>query len=151
MSAGLQVLIADDRRSARLGMRALLSTRPEVEGTLEAISGGDAVRLVEEGRPDVVLMDVRMPGLDGLEATKIIKSSWSEVKVIVLSMSRSYETAARDAGADGFLLKGCPTEELIQAIVRPVLDDRPQQRATHELGHLTGPSAAELGKSTASS
>ena len=119
MHRDTRVVIADDRRSARLGLRALLSTRTEVASTLEATSGLEAVRLVEQFRPDVVLMDVRMPGLDGLQATALIKSRWPEVRVIVLSMSSSYRSAALDAGADRFLLKGCTSEELFEAILSP--------------------------------
>jgi len=102
MEQRIQVLIVDDRSCSRDGLKALLSTVrhcsaepstkshseawPEVEVVGEAANGREAVRLVEECRPNVVLMDVRMPVMDGLEATRLIKERWPEVKVIVLTI-----------------------------------------------------------------
>jgi DNA-binding NarL/FixJ family response regulator len=97
-------------------LRALLATWPEVEVVGEASDGQEAVRLVEECRPNVVLMDARMPGMDGLEATRLIKDGRPEVKVVVLTMYATYRADALAAGADAFLLKGCPAEELLEAI-----------------------------------
>lgn len=116
MKQRIQVLIADDRLRCRDGLRALLANWPTVEVVCEAANGWEAVRLVEERQPDVVLMDVRMPVLDGLEATRIIKSRWPEVKVVVLTMYAMYRADALAAGADGFVLKGCPSEDLLEAI-----------------------------------
>ena len=112
----MRVLIADDRSRSRDGLRALLATWPEVEVVGEAADGQEAVRLVEECRPNVVLMDARMPGMDGLEATRLIKDGWPEVKVVVLTMYATHRAGALAAGADTFLLKGCPAEELLEAI-----------------------------------
>ena len=112
----MRVLIADDRSRSRDGLRALLATWPEVEVVGEAADGQEAVRLVEECRPNVVLMDARMPGMDGLEATRLIKDGRPKVKVVVLTMYASYRADALAAGADAFLLKGCPAEELLEAI-----------------------------------
>ena len=126
MGLPMRVLIADDRPRSRDGLRALLATVrlsahgeawPEVEVVGEAADGEEAVRLVEECRPDVVLMDVRMPAMDGLEATRFIKGRWPEVKVIVLTMYATYRAEALAAGADAFLVKGCPAEELLEAIL----------------------------------
>ena len=117
MEQRIQVLIADDRPRSRDGLKALLATWPEVEVVGEAADGQEAVRLVEECRPDVVLMDVRMPSMDGLEATRLIKGRWPEVKIIVLTMYPSYRADALTAGADAFLIKGCPAEELLEAIL----------------------------------
>jgi YesN/AraC family two-component response regulator len=89
---------------------------PDVEWVGEAEDGCEAVELVAEQRPDVVLMDVRMPGMDGLEATRRIKGRQPGVKVIVLSMYAEYLTEALAAGADIFLLKGGSSETLRSAI-----------------------------------
>jgi DNA-binding NarL/FixJ family response regulator len=114
----VRVLIADDQRPTRQGLRALLALLPHpVEVIGEAANGQDAVRLTIANRPDVVLMDMRMPVMDGLEATRRIKSQWPEVKVIALSMYPLYRAQAHAAGADVFLLKGCTAEELQAAIV----------------------------------
>lgn len=117
MTMQTRVLIADDRRPSRSGLRAVLTVRPEIEIVGEAADGREAVQLVEECRPDVVLMDARMPVMDGLEATRLIKDRWPEVKIIVLTMYAFYRANALAAGADGFLVKGCAAEELLEAIL----------------------------------
>jgi DNA-binding NarL/FixJ family response regulator len=117
MKQHTRVLIADDCPHSRDGLHALLVTQPEVEIVGEAADGQEAVRAVEECRPDVVLMDARMPVMDGLQATRLIKDRWPAVKVIVLTMYRSYQAGALAAGADAFLLKGFPAEELLEAIL----------------------------------
>jgi DNA-binding NarL/FixJ family response regulator len=112
-----KVLIADDNMRARLGLRALLALRPEIAVVGEVADGGEAVRMVRDGQPDVVLMDVRMPQMDGLEATRQIKGRWPQVKVVVVSMYASHRAEALAAGADAFLVKGCPAGELLAAIL----------------------------------
>ena len=114
----IRVLIADDRLSSRNGLKALLATQPGIEIIGEAADGQEAVQLVEQCRPDVVLMDVRMPVTDGLEATRIIKDRWPEVKIIVLTMYPSHQAEALAAGADAFLVKGCSAEDLLEAILQ---------------------------------
>jgi DNA-binding NarL/FixJ family response regulator len=123
----IRLLIADDAPRSRNGLRALLATfrlnnmtvrpAPEVEVVGEAADGQEAVRMVEQCRADVVLMDARMPTLDGLTATRLIKKRWPKVKVVVLTLYDSYRAEALAAGADAFLLKGCPPEELLEAIL----------------------------------
>ena len=73
-------------------------------------------KMVEQQHPDVVLMDVRMPGLSGLEATRLMRASWPDIQIILMSFYGVHRTEALNAGADSFLLKGCPPEELLKAI-----------------------------------
>jgi DNA-binding NarL/FixJ family response regulator len=112
-----KVLIADDNERARNALRALLAMRQEIEIVGEAADGRQAVQMVRERQPDVVLMDARMPHMDGLEATRQIKARWPEVRVVVVTMYASHRTEAQAAGADGFLRKGGPVEELLSAIL----------------------------------
>jgi DNA-binding NarL/FixJ family response regulator len=116
MERPVRVLIADDRWVTRRGIRALLSQLPQIEIVGEAADGQESVDMVASCRPDVVLLDVQMPVMDGLEATRRIKSRWPSVRVVVLTMYARYRTLALDAGADVFLLKGGTTEELQEAI-----------------------------------
>ena len=116
MSQKRRVLIADDQQPTRQGLRALLTLLPDIEWVGEAADGREAVDLVIERRPDVVLMDVRMPVMDGIEATRRIKSQSPEVNVIILTMYGDYQAEALAAGADEFLVKGGPTEILHRAI-----------------------------------
>ena len=113
----IRVLIADDRPWARAGLRALLSTRSEIEVVGEAADGREALGLVEVQRPDVVLLDAQMPVLDGLETTRLIKARWPEARVIVLTMHAAYRSEALAAGADRFLVKGGPTTQVFDAIL----------------------------------
>jgi DNA-binding NarL/FixJ family response regulator len=117
MKQRIRVLIADDQQPTRQGLSALLTLCPEIELVGEAADGLEAVQLVAKHRPDVVLLDMRMPIMDGLEATRRIKKQWSEVKVIGLTMYNRYKNLAISAGVDAFLIKGCPTETLLDAIL----------------------------------
>lgn len=112
----IRVLIVDDRLRSRDGLRALLSTWPQIEVIGEARDGREAVLLVEKCQPQVVLMDARMPGMDGVNATRLIKARWPSIKVIVLTIYAAYRASALAADADAFLIKGCPAEELFKTI-----------------------------------
>jgi DNA-binding NarL/FixJ family response regulator len=111
-----RVLIADDNARARLGLRVLLALSPKVEVVGEAADGLEVLDLARDCRPDVVLMDVRMSRLDGLEAARQLKTDWPEIRIILTSMAAIHRARALATGADAFLLKGCPTEELLAAI-----------------------------------
>ena len=117
MERPVRVLIADDRWVTRQGIRALLSQFPQVQVVGEAADGQESIDLVPLCHPDVVLLDVQMPIMDGLEATRRIKSRWPSVRVVVLTMYARYRSPALAAGADVFLLKGGTTEELQAAIM----------------------------------
>jgi DNA-binding NarL/FixJ family response regulator len=112
----VRILIADDRRVTRQGLCALLSQFPQTEVVGEAADGQECVTLASSCHPDVVLLDIQMPTMDGLEATRRIKSRWPEIRVVILTMYARYRSSALTAGADVFLLKGCTAEELQEAI-----------------------------------
>ena len=116
MTHHIQILIVDDQPRARQSLRALLSTWPAAAEIREAVDGHEAIRLVQEQRPDIVLMDVRMPGMDGLQATQRIKARWPQIKIIVLTLYCEYEAEALAAGADIFSSKGEPPERLLAAL-----------------------------------
>ena len=112
------VLIVDDQPLQRLGFRMLLESTPGTDVVGEAAHGADAVRRAAELRPDVVLMDVRMPGMDGIEATRRIVAAGGRCRVLVLTTfdMDEYAHAALRAGASGFLLKDALPEELLAGI-----------------------------------
>jgi DNA-binding NarL/FixJ family response regulator len=112
----IRALIVDDRPRSRQGLRALLVTWSEIEVVGEASNGAEALQLVERLRPDVVLMDARMPVMDGLEATRRIRCRWPQINVIVLTMYPDYRQRALAAGACTFLVKGGSSADLLAAI-----------------------------------
>lgn len=113
-------MITDDQQPTRRGLKALLNFAPQIEVVGEAANGQEAVQLVAEYRPDVVLMDMQMPVMDGLQATRLIKSQWPEIKVIALTIYPTYRAEAFRAGVDAFLLKGCTPEVLQVTILETV-------------------------------
>lgn len=112
----MRILIVDDQKRTRQSLRILLNTLPAIKEIREAEHGREAVRLILEARPSIVVMDGRMPEMDGVEATQIIKARWPGVKVILLSMYPEYQEAAAQVGADAFVSKGQPPEELLDTI-----------------------------------
>lgn len=116
MSIG--VLLVDDHAIIREGLRSLLEKQPDMEVLADTDEGRKAVELVRELLPDVVIMDVTMAGLNGIEATRLITSEFPEVKVIALSIhsQRRFIADMLSAGAAGYILKECLFDELVQAI-----------------------------------
>ena len=116
--AKIRVLIADDHLIVREGLRALLEAQPDIEVVGEARDGDEAVSKTNEIQPDIVLMDITMPHMNGLEATRIIKEHNPNVKILVLTMHESDEYFFKmlDAGASGYFVKGGSSGELISAI-----------------------------------
>ncbi len=130
----LTVIVADDHSVVRSGLCALLSTVDDIDVIGEAGTGTEAIRLVDEHLPDVVLMDVQMPDGDGIEATRTITARHPSVAVLILTMYDDDDTvfAALRAGARGYLLKGAEQNDVIRSIVAVAA------------GHVTlGPGAAE--------
>lgn len=116
--SGIRLLIVDDQVLFREGLRTLLSVREEVEVVGEASNGREAIDLIATRRPAVVLMDLRMPELDGVAATRIIRERYSEVRVIILTTFDDDDLVFEGlrGGAVGYLLKDSPTDRLIEAI-----------------------------------
>ncbi|WP_028047213.1 response regulator transcription factor [Cellulomonas sp. URHE0023] len=115
----IRVLLADDQDLVRAGLRMILESQDDLEVVGEAGTGEDAVRLSASERPDVVVMDIRMPGLDGLEATRRILAApgpWPHVLMLTTFDSDEYLRAALSAGAAGFLLKTAPPNRLIDGV-----------------------------------
>ena len=138
------VLIVDDQELQRLGFRMLLESQPDMKVLGEAENGADAVRLTAELRPDVVLMDVRMLGMDGIEATRRIVASGQRSRVLILTTFDldTYAFAGLRAGASGFLVKDALATELLagiravasgEAVVAPALTRRLIERYAHLL------------------
>ena len=114
----IRVVIADDQALMRGGFRMILDAADDIEVVAEAIDGSDAVRVFERQHPDVVVMDVRMPTMDGIEATRRITKLDGDAKILILTTFDldEYVYEALRAGASGFLLKDRPPEELVTAV-----------------------------------
>jgi DNA-binding NarL/FixJ family response regulator len=114
----IRVVLVDDQAMVRAGFRMILECEDDIDVVGEAADGRDAVDLVARARPDVVLMDVRMPHVDGIEATRRVRATADPPHVLVLTTFDldDYVYAALRAGASGFLLKDAPAEQLVDAV-----------------------------------
>jgi two-component system invasion response regulator UvrY len=114
----IRLLIVDDHELIRVGLRQILSGYPAIEIVGEAGNGETAMRLSREVWPDVVLLDVCMPGLSGLEITTRLKNARPSLAIIILTIHETspYPERLMEAGASGYLTKGCPVTELVKAI-----------------------------------
>ncbi|MDY0045079.1 MAG: response regulator transcription factor [Syntrophales bacterium] len=113
-----KILLAEDHKIVRDGLRTLIGSEPGMEVVAEAEDGRSAVRLAHELSPDVIIMDIAMPDMNGIDATRVIIRENPKVKVIALSMysDRRFVSGMLEAGASGYLLKDCAFEELVRAI-----------------------------------
>ncbi|QNA94118.1 response regulator transcription factor [Microbacterium sp. Se63.02b] len=116
----MRLLIADDQALVRGALGALLDLEPDLAVIGMASDGAEALRLAEELRPDVCLMDVQMPGMDGVEATRRIREVSPETRILVVTTFArpGYLRSALDAGASGFIVKDTPAEQLAEAVRR---------------------------------
>lgn len=114
----MKVLLVDDNEDTRFVLRRRLGQKKQFNVVGEAADGNDALAQVEELEPDLVIMDVRMPGMDGVEATRQIKERFPDVSVLAYSSFKDEEhmQAMRDAGAVGYVLKDTPTDELVMRL-----------------------------------
>ena len=114
----IRVVLADDHTIVRKGLSSLLEGEECIEVIGEAEDGREAIKLVEKLRPDIVVMDIAMPGLNGLEATRRLKRLYPEIKVLILSMyaNEEYVFQTLQAGAQGYLVKKAAPSELVSAI-----------------------------------
>ena len=114
----IRVILADDQPLIRAGLRMLIDRTPDIDVAGEAGTGAEAVQLARDTRPDVVLMDIRMPGMDGIEATRLITTSDTHTHVLMLTTfdDDDYVYGALRAGASGFLVKDMALEDILTAI-----------------------------------
>jgi DNA-binding NarL/FixJ family response regulator len=137
----IQIVLADDHEVVREGTRRMLEREPDMVVVGEAVNGAGALRLVDELAPDIVVLDVRMPDLNGIEATRQIKASHPQVRVLIFTAHNDdrYVFPLLDAGADGYMLKTSGQRDLVKAIrdvhrgqtaLHPAVAQRVVQRLT---------------------
>jgi DNA-binding NarL/FixJ family response regulator len=146
-SSPVRIVIADDHGLVRQGFQGMLAREEGFEVVGEAEDGREAVELCSRLRPDLVLMDVRMPEMDGLAATREIKQRYPETGVLMVTMQENpdYLLEAVKAGAAGYVLKGSPNSQIMGAIRRVLEGESPlnQELAMHVIHHLAGGAAQE--------
>lgn len=137
MDRKIDVLIVDDQIQTRRGLKALLRFSPFVDMIWEAQDGEVAMKIVSEVKPDIVIMDIQMPMVGGLKATRWIKHHWPKVKVIILTMYPYYEDEALAAGADYFLVKGDSSDSIQDIILSLSAMDDTRSNAQHDENNFT--------------
>ncbi len=146
----IRILLAEDQTLMRQGLKTLLETEPDLRVVGEAEDGKAAVKLALQAKPDIILMDVQMPQMNGVEATAAICRSWSQAKVIILTTfdRDDYVFQGVRAGAVGYLLKDLPAEKLVETIrrvhagevfIQPEIASRTLRAALHSPGDLIEP------------
>ena len=116
MNKPAKIMVVEDSSRARSALAAFMSLQAGIQISAEASNGLEAISKIKSCPPDIVIMDMQMPVMDGLEAIKIIKKRWPWIKVIALTMYHNYRSKAYSAGADAFLVKGCSVAELISTV-----------------------------------
>ena len=124
--ANIKLLIVDDNEVVREGLKSILDPQADIDVIGEAVDGLDAVAQAEKLNPDVILMDAHMPGIDGTEATRRIKRSLPDVKILFLTVYGDYVGSALDAGASWYLTKDCRRQDLMEAIRVLARSNRPK-------------------------
>lgn len=114
----IRLMLVDDHQVIRTGLKSFLQTQPDFEVVAEASNGQEAITLALETRPDIIIMDISMPEMDGLEATRQLKEKWPQVTVLALTVheDKFYFMKMLEAGASGYLTKQAASDELVQAI-----------------------------------
>ncbi|MEW4060845.1 response regulator transcription factor [Bacillus siamensis] len=146
----MNVMIADDQSIVREGLKMILSLHEEIQVSGEASCGEEVLQLLPQTETDIILMDIRMPGMDGIEATKAVKASYPAVKVIILTTFEDdhYIFAGLKSGADGYILKDADSEEIIaslQAVYEGnmMLNPKVTVQVVKALNHIGIPSVQE--------
>lgn len=133
----IRIMLVDDHEVVREGVRRMLELEQDMKVVAQASSGQEALAQAKALSPEIVLMDMKMPGMDGIETTRLLKQQNPECKVVVLTLYSEYLPHAAQAGADGYIRKDLRREELIQAI-RDVKEGRSPLHLSVEQGQLEG-------------
>lgn len=114
----IRLMLVDDHQVVRTGLKSFLQTQPDFEVVAEAGTGQEAITLALETRPDIIIMDISMPEMDGLEATRQLKEKWPQVTVLALTVheDKFYFMKMLEAGASGYITKQAASDELVQAV-----------------------------------
>ncbi len=132
----LRLLIVDDDARTRRALAAFLGTRDGMTVIAEASDGKEAIRSIRAQPPDVVLLDVRMPVMGGIEAARLIRRGWPKVKVIILTMYEDSRVQVHAIGVDAFMLKGGSVEDLVETIRSVAAPPRKRPEGTRQEGAI---------------